>query len=76
MFIQGDESQIAIAEFFLFCSNLLRELFYSVLRIPYAVWIIIITELVLPEWIRLSCIKAVSGVNAYIGSECRMEIMF
>lgn len=34
MFIQGDESQIAIAEFFLFCSNLLHELFYSVLRIP------------------------------------------
>lgn len=48
----------------------------SGLRIPYAIWIIIITELVLLEWLSLSCIKAVSGDNAYVGNERRMEIMF
>lgn len=47
MFIQGDESQIATADFFffLFCIN-----FYSVLRTPFALWVITGTKFVLSKW--------------------------
>lgn len=45
MFIQGDESQIATADLFLFCIN-----FYSVLRIPFALWVITGTTFVLSKW--------------------------